>query len=126
MARLVLPRRLWRPFVIAALAFGLIALPWPYLFPDWIEALLGNIEDPIAPCLSPVPFIVRLPIALVLIAIQCPWTGALGAMLASPNLYWGQLVVVIAPISLWIQERTSRAPTVAATGGDVAAPSPAA
>ena len=88
--------------------FGAIALPWPYLYRDWIEALLGNIEDPIVLGLVPVPFIVRLPIALVLIAIQRPWTRALGAMLASPNLYWGQLVIVIAPLSLWIQERAER------------------
>jgi hypothetical protein len=107
---LALPPRRWRPFLIAALALGLIALPWPYLFPDWIEALIGNVEDPIAP-LVPVPFIVRLPIALVLIAVQRPWTRALGAMLASPNLYWGQLVVVVAPISLWLQERSRRAPS---------------
>ena len=121
---LALPPRRWRPFLIAVVAFALISLPWPYLYPEWVAALLGNIADPEAP-LVPVPFLLRLPVALVLIAIQRPWTRALGAMLASPNLYWGQLVVVIAPISLWIQERTSRAPTVAATGGDVAAPSPA-
>ena len=122
---LALPPRRWRPFLIAVLAFALISLPWPYLYPEWVAALIGNIADPEAP-LVPVPFLLRLPVALVLIAIQRPWTRALGAMLASPNLYWGQLVVVIAPISLWIQERTARAPTVPATGGDVAAPSPAA
>ena len=104
---LALPPRKWKPFLIAVVAFGLIALPWPYLFPDWIDALLGNIREPAAP-LVPVPFLLRLPVALVLVAIQRPWTRALGAMLASPNLYWGQLVVVIAPIALWIQERSER------------------
>ena len=49
----------------------------------------------------------------MLIAIQRPWTRALGAMLASPNLYWGQLVVVIAPIALWIQDRSERRAAVA-------------
>ena len=103
---LALPPRKWKPFLIAVVAFGVIALPWPYLFPEWIAALLGNIREPAAP-LVPVPFLLRLPVALVLVAIQRPWTRALGAMLASPNLYWGQLVVVIAPIALWIQERTA-------------------
>lgn len=102
-------RRSWRSFAVAAVAFGAIALPWPYLFPDWIAALLGNVADPIAP-LVPVPFLLRLPIALVLIAMQRPWTRALGAMLASPNLYWGQLVVVIAPLALWVEARNKRAP----------------
>ncbi len=103
---LALPLRSWRGFLIAALAFGAIALPWPYLFPDWINALLGNIADPIAP-LVPVPFLLRLPVAAALVAWQRPWSRALGAMLASPNLYWGQLVVVVAPISLWLQSRRS-------------------
>lgn len=104
---LALPLRQWRRFAVAAAAFALLALPWPYLYVDWVRALLGNIEDPIAP-LVPVPFLLRLPVALVLIALQRPWTRALGAMLASPNLYWGQLVVVIAPIALWIEERARR------------------
>lgn len=98
-------RASWRSFVIAGLAFGLLALRWPYLFPDWINALLGNIEEPAAP-LVPFPFLLRLPIALGLIAYQRPWSRALGAMLASPNLYWGQLVVVIAPLSLWLEARS--------------------
>ena len=110
---LALPPRRWKPFLIAVVAFGVIALPWPHLYVDWINALIANVPDPVAPPF-PVPFLVRLPIAVVLLAIQRPWTRALGAMLASPNLYWGQLVVVIAPIALWIQERAERR---AATAG---------
>lgn len=106
---LALPFRSWRSFAISAVAFAVIALPWPYLFPDWIAALLGNVADPIAP-LVPIPFLIRLPVALGLIALQRPWTRALGAMLASPNLYWGQLVVIIAPISLWAEARRRRRP----------------
>ena len=26
-------------------------------------------------------------------------------MIVSPNLYWGQLVVLVAPVSLWLQRR---------------------
>jgi len=96
---LALPLRDWRAFALAAIAFGAIALPWPNLFPSWIAALLGNIADPIAP-LIPVPFLVRLPIAVALVAWQRPWSRALGALLASPNLYAGQLVVLLAPLSL--------------------------
>lgn len=51
----------------------------------------------------PVQFLLRLPIALVLIAMQRPWSRTLGAFMARPNMYWGQIVVIIAPISLWIQ-----------------------
>ena len=39
---LALPIRSWRSFLIAGLAIGAIALPWPHLFPDWIAALIGN------------------------------------------------------------------------------------
>lgn len=106
---LALPLRSWRGFVIAGLAIGLIALPWPHLFPEWIGSLASNAADPVAP-LVPVPFLVRLPVAVGLIALQRPWTRALGAMLASPNLYWGQLVVVIAPVALWLRARWGREP----------------
>ncbi|MGK2850010.1 MAG: hypothetical protein ACSLFN_03760 [Candidatus Limnocylindrales bacterium] len=101
---LALPPRSWRPFALSVAAFAVIALPWPYLFPDWIAALIGNVADPIAP-LVPIPFLVRLPVAAGLIVLQRPWSRALGAMIASPNLYWGQLVVVIAPIAVWAESR---------------------
>ena len=97
---LALPLRSWRPFAIATIAVAAITLPWLGWYGEWIAELLENAEDPIAP-LVPVPFLLRLPVALALLAWQRPWSRALGAMLASPNLYWGQLVVILAPLALW-------------------------
>jgi len=42
---------------------------------------------------------------VVLLFIQRPWTRALAAAILSPALYWGQLVVLVAPLSLWLARR---------------------
>jgi hypothetical protein len=42
---------------------------------------------------------------LVLLFFQRPWTRALAAAIVSPGLYWGQLVVLVAPFSLWLARR---------------------
>jgi hypothetical protein len=47
-------------------------------------------------------------IALVLVVVAKPWTRALAAAIVSPGLYWGQLVVLIAPIALWLEARDIR------------------
>jgi hypothetical protein len=100
---LALPIRYWRAFLLAVLGFGLLSLPWLDTYPAWIAALMGNLPNPGGPVV-PVPFLLRLPVALALIAWRRPWSRALGAMLASPNLYIGQLVVLVAPLSLYFRD----------------------
>jgi hypothetical protein len=97
----------WRPFLIAVLAFSAITLPWPWLWPQWIGFLAVRAPTPIGP-LIPIALLARAPVALALIAFQRPWSRALGALLLSPNLYWGQLVVLIAPVSLWLMRNELR------------------
>jgi hypothetical protein len=106
-----LPFRDWRRFAVALAAFSLISLPWIRLWPEWVQTLIAQTSNPLGP-LVPVPFLVRAPIAIALVALQRPWSRALGAAIASPGLYWGQLVVLVAPISLWLMraEITNEAP----------------
>ncbi len=53
----------------------------------------------------PVPWIARAIVAVALLLLRRPWAQALAAAIASPGLYWGQLVVLVAPVSLWLARR---------------------
>ena len=122
-----LPPRYWRGFIVAATVFALVSLPWLGLWPAWIGTLLSRLPHPLGPVV-PVPFVVRAIAAVGLVALQRPWTRALAAIIASPDLYWGQLVVLVAPLSLWLRrnefaavsKRTSDASTVPTTHGGLA------
>ena len=91
----------WRRFLIALGAISLVTLPWLPLWPQWVGALIAASAHPLGPVI-PVPFIARAVIAAVLVLLQRPWSRALGAAIISPALYWGQLVVLVAPFSLWL------------------------
>jgi hypothetical protein len=105
---LALPPRYWRRFLVAAAVFALVSLPWLSLWPGWIETLLSRLPHPLGPVV-PVPFLVRAPMAVVLVVIQRSWSRALAAVIASPDLYWGQLVVLVAPLSLLLSAGFDRA-----------------
>jgi hypothetical protein len=103
----------WRPFLVALLGFSALSLPRLDLWPTWIEALVSALTYPPGP-LAPVPLVIRLPIGLLLVALGRPWSRALGAALALPGLYWGALVVFIAPIAILVDERSGRVPPAVA------------
>jgi len=96
-----LPLRHWRRFLIDLALFSLLSLPWLVLWPQWFETLVDTSSHPLGPVV-PVPWVARAAIAAILLAFQRPWTRALAAAIVSPGLYWGQLVVLVAPISLWL------------------------
>ena len=89
----------WRrvvPIVVVAVA---ITLPWLSLWPEWVAHLVRAYGVPYGPQV-PVPFVVRIAITLPLVVFGRPWMRALGAALAIPALYWGSLVVFIAPVAV--------------------------
>ncbi len=93
-----------RRFVLAVVLFALVSLPWLYLWPQWISALVAVSADPLGPVV-PIPWVPRVIAAVALLAVRRPWTRALAASIVSPGLYWGQLVVLVAPFTLWLARR---------------------
>jgi hypothetical protein len=89
----------WRPSFIALIAFGALSLPHPMVWVFWVQQLVETLQAPVGP-LVPVPFLIRLPIGLALVALRQPWSRALGAAIATPGLYWGALVVFVAPLGV--------------------------
>jgi hypothetical protein len=109
-----LPPRHWRSFVVAAGVACAISLPWAYLWRDWLDALLAVGPSPGWPNL--VPLVWRLPFVLGLVLLRRPWARAAAGILALPGLYIWTLLLFVAPLRLWLEERR------AVSGGD---PSPA-
>jgi hypothetical protein len=99
-----LPPRYWRQFLVALVLIALVSVPWLHLWPQWVAALIDTSSHPFGPVI-PVPWIARAGAASVLLLLQRPWTRALAATIVSPGLYWGQLVVLVAPVSLWLAGR---------------------
>jgi hypothetical protein len=93
----------WRPFVVAIVPFVALSVPHLVTWVWWAQRLLTTLATPVGP-LVPVPFLVRLPIGLVFVAWGRPWGRALGAAIATPGLYWGALVVFVAPLCVAVQE----------------------
>lgn len=96
----------WRRTVpVAAVALA-ISIPWIGLWPEWIGHLVRAYGVPYGPQV-PVPFLMRIAIALPLLFGR-PWMRALAGAIAIPALYWGSLVIFIAPLAVWLRDRVER------------------
>jgi hypothetical protein len=115
-----LPPRSTRPFLVWVGIFATISIPWIWLWPQWIDTLIATSGHPIGPVV-PVPFLLRAVMAVGLLALRRPWSRALAAAISSPGLYWGQLVVLVAPVSLLLTPARSSQPEAAASVPGVAA-----
>jgi hypothetical protein len=114
---LAVSRRDWRTFAIALAVCVVLTLPRLDLWPLWIERLLWGLGHPLGP-LVPVPFLVRLPVAIGLVVWGRPWSRALGAVLATPGFYWASLVLLVAPAVVWLERprpSSDAAPAIALT-----------
>ena len=92
------PRK-WRSFAVwIALGFA-ITLPWYWLWPEWIGQMARGFSHPVGD-LIPIPFLLRLPVALILVATRTRLGRALGATVAIPGLYFLSLGTLIASASI--------------------------
>jgi hypothetical protein len=101
---LAIDPRQWRALVPIALIALLVTLPWLSLWPEWISHLGANIGRPLGPQV-PIPVSIRWALAVVLLAARRPWSRALAATIAIPAFYWGSLVILIAPVAVYIRDR---------------------
>ncbi len=116
----------WRPFLAWTLLFVALTLPWWWLWPQWLEQLLRGWQSPVGPQI-PIPFLVRLPVGLLLVATRTRLGRVTGAVIATPAFYWGSLVLLLAPVAigfdLW-DERQSRRAQLSAREAQVVMPEP--
>jgi hypothetical protein len=95
----------WREAAVVLGVAVLVTLPWLFLWPDWIEYLLRQPAST-SVHLGP-PWYLRLPFALALLLVRRPWAPALAVVVAMPAFWLGTLVILIAPIRLWLDGRRS-------------------
>ena len=99
---LAVPPVRWRTAALAAALLVLVTLPWLELWPAWVDQLLRYAGTGIGPQV-PIPLVVRLPVACGLMLIRRPWATALAAAVAIPSFYWESLVVLLAPILVYLR-----------------------
>ncbi len=99
---LAISPRHWRTAVLVLGAAVLLTMPRLDLWPLWVERVWWATAHPLGP-LVPIPLLVRLPVALALIAWQRPWSRALGAALATPSFYWVSSVMLLAPVIVFVR-----------------------
>ena len=101
-------RREWRSLAIAAAATVAVVAVSYVLMPDawqtWPKVLANNVGKGGTWAAVPVPLVVRLPFAVVLVVwgarANHRWTVPVSAMLALPALWYGGLSIVIATLPL--------------------------
>ena len=102
-------RRQWRALGIAgATTAGVVLLSAlftaPGIWAEWFRVLAGNAGSPIDSGSLPVPLVVRLPIAVVVIAWAAVhdrrWVMPIGCLLALPVIWYGSLTLLLAIIPL--------------------------
>jgi hypothetical protein len=102
-------RREWRSLGVALLATVIVVMG-SFLFgpagtwQQWLDVLTTNATRPIESGSLPIPLMVRLPVALVVIAWAAAgnrrWALPIGCLLALPVIWYGSLSLLIAIVPL--------------------------
>jgi hypothetical protein len=103
---LALHPRDWRRFAVAVVVLLATTLPWAGLWIEWVRLLVDAYGREIGP-MFPIPFPVRLVVALGLLALWRPWSRAAAAIIAIPAFYWGTMVYAPIPFIVWWRGRRS-------------------
>jgi hypothetical protein len=91
--------RLWRSFALWIIIGIAITLPWWWLWPQWLEQMRRAWESPVGSLIA-IPFLIRLPIGLALVATRTRLGRVTGAVIATPAFYVLSFVMLTAPISI--------------------------
>ena len=103
----------WRALVIGlGLTAGIVGasvLLAPDLWAEWIGLLVANVGAYPRIQVIPLPWLVRLPVALVLAVVAARWDRAwllpIGVMLALPNVWTSSLALLAGSAALWMAQR---------------------
>jgi hypothetical protein len=90
--------RQWRRYVLPVAIAVAITVPWFWLWSVWIQSLLTALNGPPLGPYVPVPFGIRLVLAVALAATRRPAAMALAAAIATPAFYFVSIVLLIAPL----------------------------
>ncbi len=112
-------RREWRQLGIAIGAtlaiIAVTAMFLPGLWLDWIGLLSSSTGSSTVPGSVPIPLLVRLPIAVVVIGFAAlkgqRWLLPVGVLLAMPVIWWGSLAILTACVALKRHEIEDRIET---------------
>jgi hypothetical protein len=101
-------RREWLAFGVALAAtvvvIAVAAILTPGLWSEWFALLRSSTGSSTVPGSVPIPFVLRLPLALVVIAWAArtgrSWLLPVGVLLAMPVIWWGSLSILAASVAL--------------------------
>jgi hypothetical protein len=101
-------RREWRALAIALAATASIAAVSfvfaPWMWREWFEMLIAESGRGASARAVPIPLVVRLPVALVVVwwgaRTDRPWTVPVAAFLAVPAMWWYSSVMLLAIIPI--------------------------
>ncbi len=101
-------RREWFKLAVAIAATAAIiaatALLTPGLWADWFALLTSSTESSTVPGSVPIPLMIRLPVAAVVISYAAwkgqRWILPIGVLLAMPVIWWGSLALLTASVAL--------------------------
>jgi hypothetical protein len=101
-------RREWRSLVEVAVVTGaIVAVSWllaPAQWSSWIELLRSSTGSSTVPGSVPVPLLIRVPIAAVVIALAAlrgwRWLLPVGVLLAMPVIWWGSFAILVASVAV--------------------------
>jgi hypothetical protein len=103
----------WQAVVIGlgltAAIVGASVLVAPDLWAEWIGLLGANVGSYPRIQVIPLPWLIRLPVALVLVVVAARWDRAwllpIGVMLALPNVWTSSLALLAGSAALWVAQR---------------------
>ena len=111
-------RREWRSLATAlgatALVVAVSAVIMPGAWLDWVNLLIGLAGRDGTWAAIPIPFLVRLPVAVVIVVwgalTDRRWTVPVAGMIALPALWYGSLTMLLAVVALRDPTRNAVSP----------------
>ncbi len=101
-------RREWRALAVALGATAIVAAASfafaPWMWREWLALLSGEAGGATSAHTIPVPLLLRLPVAIVVVVwgarTDRPWTVPVAALLAIPAMWWYSTVMLLAIIPI--------------------------